>query len=133
VTLLPAATVIGRAVLVVTRSACVDSATTSDAVALLFAELGSVTEELTVTVSLITVPAVVPEVTSTLRVKEADPGANAELLQVIVPALPTVGVVQVDHPVAGGVSETNVVFGGVVSVKTVFVAVLGPGLVTTCV
>jgi len=60
VTLLPAATEDGEAVLVVIRSACVDRATTSAAVALLFAVFGSAIAEFTVAVSLIAVPAAVP-------------------------------------------------------------------------
>lgn len=131
-TLLPAATVVGTAVLVVTRSACVDNATTSVAVAVLFAGLGSDAEEVTVAVSLTAVPAAVPAVTFTVRIKVEDPVPKVLLLlQVMGPALPTVGV-EHTHPLGGG-RETNVVFGGVVSLKTAFVAVLGPGLVTTCV
>jgi len=130
--LLPAGTLDGTAVLVVTRSAWVASATTSVAVALLFAELGSVTEELTVAVSLIAVPAGVAAATRTFSVNVADPVANVGLLQVIVPALPTMGA-EHDHPLGIGVSEKNVVFGGVTSVKDAPVAVLGPALVTTCV
>ena len=60
VTLLPAATDVGDAEFVVTRSACVASATTSAAVALLFVRTGSAVVEVTLTVSLIAVPAAVP-------------------------------------------------------------------------
>ena len=98
-TLLPAATEVGAAVLVVTRSACVARATTSAAVALLFAGLGSLIAELTVAVSLIAVPAAVPAVTVTITVKLAVPAAKLGLEQVMVPVPPTAGVVH-DHPAA---------------------------------
>jgi hypothetical protein len=63
--LLPGDTDIGVAEFVTTRSVCVAEATTSAAVALLFAEFGSVVAELTVAVSLIAVPEGVPAVTVT--------------------------------------------------------------------
>ncbi len=66
VTLLPAATSEGLAESVATRSAWVAKATTSDAVAVLFAVFGSLTDELTFAVSLITVPAAVPAATVTI-------------------------------------------------------------------
>src|SRR5271170_7056294 len=123
--LLPAATGFGDAAFVVTRSACPAAATTSVAVALLFAELGSVVAELTEAVSLITVPAAVPAVTFTVYVMVAVPGAKLGSVQVNVTS------VQV-HP-ADPVSETAFVFAGSASVKVTLVAVLGPLLVTTCV
>jgi hypothetical protein len=66
VTLLPAATEVGEAELVTTRSACVAVATTSAAVAVLFDEFGSVIAELTLAVWFIAVPGAVPTVTSTV-------------------------------------------------------------------
>jgi hypothetical protein len=110
----------------------VDRATTSAAVAVLFAALGSVVEELTVAVSLIAVPAAVPAVTFRITGKLAEPDAKLGSVQLTVPALPTAGSVQ-DHPAGMGVNDTKVVFAGVVSVKVAFVAVLGPAFVTTCV
>jgi len=89
--LLPAATVVGTAVLVVIRSAWVASATTSAAVALLFAKLGSVVEEVTVAVSLIAVPGVAVALTVTATEKLAVPTAKLGLVQVMVPVLPRVG------------------------------------------
>ena len=89
--MLPAATDVGDAEFVVTRSACAAVATTSAAVALLFAGLGSVMEELAVAVSLIAVPAAVPAVTCSRTVKLAVPGANVGFVQVIVPAEPIRG------------------------------------------
>lgn len=65
VTLLPDATDVGVAELVRTKSACVANATTSAAVALLSVLSGSVTDELTVAVSLTAVPDTVPAVTVT--------------------------------------------------------------------
>jgi hypothetical protein len=128
--LLPAATDVGAAVFVVIRSASVAVATTSAAVAVLLAVLGSVVVELTVAVSLIAVPAGVPALTFTITGKLAVPVAKLGSVQVMLPALPTVGSTQ-DHPPGIGVSDTNVVFAGVVSVKLTPVAVLGPALVTT--
>ena len=107
-----------------------DVATTSLAVALLFAVLGSVVLELMVAVSLMAVPAAVPAVTFTTTGKLAVPTAKLGLVQVMVPAAPTAGRVQ-DHPVGIGVSCTNVVSGGVFSVKVAAAAGLGPALVTT--
>jgi hypothetical protein len=132
VILLPAATELGEAEFVTARSACVARATTSVAVALLFAEFGSVVDEVIVAVSLTAVPAAVPAVTLTTTGKLAVPGTKLGFVQVIVPALPTAGVVQ-DHPPGTGVRETKVVLGGVLSVKVAAVATLGPAFVATCV
>jgi hypothetical protein len=121
--LLPAATVVGAAMLVTTKSACAAVATTSAAVALLSVLSGSVTDELTLTVSLIAVPAAVPAVTLTVYVIVAGaPGANVGSVQVSVHVQP-----------AGPVSVRAVVFAGSVSVRVTPVAVLGPPFVTTCV
>src|SRR5882724_10665461 len=112
--LLPAATGFGDAESVVTMSACVASGTTSAAVALLLAAFGSATAELTLTVSLIAVPAAVPAFTFNAREKLPDPGATLRLVQVMVPVPPTTGTVPQVHP-AGGVIDWNVVLAGVVS------------------
>ena len=101
--MLPEATDVGTAELVVTKSACVARATTSAAVALLLAELGSEVEELTVAVSLTAVPAAVPAVTFTTTGKLALPIAKLGFVQVMVPAVPTAGVVH-DQPLGIGVS-----------------------------
>src|ERR1700722_3312092 len=130
--LLPADTDVGEATLVTIRSASVAVATISAAVAVLFVVFGSLVAELTVTVSLIAVPAGVPAVTLRITGKLADPTAKLGLVQLIVPALPTVGRVQ-DHPLGIGVNETKVVFAGVTSVKVAVLAALGPPLVNTCV
>ena len=124
--MLPAATEVGLAVLVATRSACVARATTSEAVAVLFAVLGSVIDEVTFAVSLMAVPGAVPAVTFTVYVIVAGaPGARLGSVQV------KVATVHV-HP-AGPVRVTVVVFAGSASVRLTVVAVLGPPLVTTCV
>jgi hypothetical protein len=125
VTLLPAATEIGEAELAVTKSDCVERATTSVAVALLFPELGSVVEELMLTVSVIAVPAAVPAFTFTTTGKLAVPGAKLGLVQAIVAPRTHA------QPGGTGLRETNVVFAGTTSVKLTLLAVLGPALVTT--
>ena len=102
------------------------------AIAVLLAKLGSDVDEVTDAVSLIAVPAEVPAVTLSTTVKLAEPAAKLGLVQLIVPALPTAGVLQ-DHPAGSVPMEENVVFAGVVSVKLAAVATLGPALVTTCV
>jgi hypothetical protein len=103
VTLAPDATEVGAAVFVTIRSESVERATTSAAVALLFAVFGSVVVELTVAVSLIAVPCTVPAVTCITTGKLALPTAKLGFVQVIVPAIPAVGKVQ-DQPVGMGVS-----------------------------
>ena len=124
--MLPAATDVGVAESVTTRSACVASATTSAAVALLSVLSGSVTDEFTVAVSLIAVPATAVPATVTIYVIVAGaPGARVGSVQV------SVAKVQVQP--AGPVSDVAVVFAGSVSVRLTPVAVLGPPFVTTCV
>ena len=128
-TLLPAATEVGEAVLIVIRSAWTAVATTSAAVAVLLAGLGSEVAELTVAVLLMAVPAAVPAVTFSTTVKLADPAAKLGLVQVMDPVPPTTGVVH-DHPAAMTI-DWKVVFAGVVSARLAVLAVLGPALVTT--
>jgi hypothetical protein len=125
--LLPAATDAGEAAFVVTKSACVEVATTSFAVALLLAELGSVVEEVIDAVSAIAVPAAVPALTDTTTGNVTLPLAKLGFVQVIVAPRTQA------QPAGIGVKDTNVVFVGTVSVKLALVAVLGPALVTTCV
>ena len=124
-TLLPAATEVGLAVLVATRSACVARATTSEAVAVLFAVLGSVIDEVTFAVSLMAVPGAVPAVTFTVYViVPGAPGARLGSVQVKVATV---------HVQPAARQRDRVVFAGSVSVRLTVVAVLGPPLVTTCV
>ena len=88
--------------------------------------------ELTLAVSEITVPDAVPAATCRTGLKVAvAPAASKAIVQVMVPALPTLGVEQ-DQP-AGVVIDTNVVLAGSVSVKLTEAAAAGPLLVTTCV
>lgn len=129
--LLPAATGFGAAAFVTTKSACVARATTSAAVALLFAAFGSAVVEPIVTVSFTAVPAAVPAVTASTTGKLAVPGAKLGFEQLIVPAAPTVGV-EHDQPLGIVASEKNVVFAGVLSVNVALAAALGPAFVTTC-
>ena len=100
------------------------------AVAVLLAALGSEVAELTATVLLMAVPAGVAAATPNTTVKPADPAAKLGLMQLMVPALPTAGVVH-DHPVATTI-DWKLVFAGVFSVRLALVAVLGPMLLTTC-
>jgi hypothetical protein len=93
------------------------------------AVFGSAVAELTVAVSLTAVPAAVPEATCNANVNVADPTAKLAFVQLMVPAAPVAGVVQV-QPV-GGVIDWNVVSAGVVSVRLALIAVLGPEFVTT--
>ena len=124
--MLPAARDVGDATFVTTRSACVAVATTSEATAVLFAELESLVVVVTVAVSLIAVPAAVPAFTVTVKVMVAgELAASAGSEHVSVASVHV-------HP-AGPVSDTAVVFAGSVSVRTTLVAPLGPALLTTCV
>jgi hypothetical protein len=101
-----------------------------EAEAVLFAEFGSVTEELAVTVSVITVPFAVPAVTFVIRLKVAAVlPARFKSLQTTLPIPPTGGVVQ--FQLAGAAMETNVVFAGIASTNEALSAALGPLLVTT--
>ena len=128
--MLPAATELADGEFVANRSASVARATTSAAVAVLFAELGSAVVELTVAVSLMGVPCTVPATTFTTKVNAPAPGATLGFVQLMFPVPPTAGRVPQVHP-AGGVIDTKVVFGGVTSVKLAPAAALGPLLVTT--
>jgi hypothetical protein len=122
---------VGDAVFVTTRSAWVDVATTSFAVALLFARFGSFVVVVTVAVLLMAVPAAVPVGTFNTIEKLDEVTPRLASVQLMVPVPPAAGVVQ-DHP-DGTVIEPNVVFAGVVSVRVVPAALLGPEFVTTCV
>ena len=128
----PAFTTIGFAVFVMARSALVDTPTVVIAVAELFARLGSVVPEDTLSTSTICVPLVVPDTTVTTTVKgETLETATSGLVHEIVPVPPTAGVVQVQP--AAEVIDWKVVFAGMASVKTAFTASRGPLLVTDCV
>src|SRR3979490_638682 len=105
----PAATLPGDGVLVITRSACAAVATVVVVTAVLFALLVSVAE-LTVTVSVMVVPAAVPRLTCTARVKVVAPGARLAIVHVSVPVPPTTRLLHAQP--AGGVNERKFVFAG---------------------
>lgn len=126
----PAATEVGEATFVVIKSAWVAPATISVALAALLLVLGSGVEELTLTMSLITVPGVAVPLTLTTMLKVADPVAKLRFVQLMEPVAPTAGVIH-DHPLGSVPIEEYVVFAGVLSVSFAATAVLGPLLVTT--
>src|SRR6266508_2427850 len=115
--------------------------TTVVVLAVLFAEFGSVVEEDTVAVLLITVPLAVPGLTFTTSVNDAEvEAASAPIVQVWVPVPPNTNDEQL-HP-AAGVNERKVVFAGITSLRVtagvasereVFDAAFGPALVTVIV
>ena len=81
----------------------------------------------TVSVSLMMVPAAVPAFTVTTTVKVLTvPGAKLGLVQ------PAAKEVQV-HPAGGPLYELKVVFAGTASLKVTVAQLLGPILVTVCV
>src|SRR5579864_1203079 len=129
--LLPACTGLGEAAFVTVKFGDV-LPTTVVADAELFAEFGSIADELAVTVPVITVPLAVPAFTFTTNVKlaEVSPGMLT-LVQTTLPVPPPPGVVQL-HP-GGAVKDTKVVFGGVVATTVALSAALGPLLFTTIV
>jgi hypothetical protein len=124
---LPATTGFGDAMFVTVISACEVVPTTLDAIAVLFAEFGSLVEELAVAVLVNIVPLATPVFTLTI----------IEKLAVVLPAI--VSVLQTTFPVAplGGVQvqpdgaaiEAKVVFAGTVSTIVALSAALGPLLV----
>src|ERR1700730_1229269 len=121
VTLPTAATEVGAAELVATRLACAPPATTSFAIAELLFGLGSVVDELTVAISLIWVPDMIPAFTFTMYVMVAGaPGSRLASVHV------RVKVEQIQP--AGPVSDTTVVFAGKASFRVTLVAVDGPAL-----
>ena len=117
-------------VTVISAPVVVPTTTLADAV--LLAEFGSTTEELTVTEFVTTVPFAVPVVTFTTIVNaaEVDPAMSTSV-QITLPVFPPPGDVQV-HP-AGAVMDTNVVLAGTDVTSVALSAALGPLLVTTCV
>lgn len=130
--LLPAITGSGDSVSVTVICACEVVPTTVNALAVLLAEFGSLTEELTVAVFVMTVPFAVPVLTFVISEKVAAvPPAIFNAVHTTLPVLPTGGVVQVQP--AGTAMETNVVFAGTASTSVALSAALGPLLVTTCV
>src|ERR1017187_2580851 len=128
--LLPAKTGLGAATLVTVNSAPAVVPTTVEAMAVLLFELGSLTDELAVAVSVITVPLAVPEFTFTIREKVAAVlPAMVNVEQTTLPVAAGAGVVQVQP--AGAAIETKVVLAGIVSTRVALSAALGPLSVTT--
>src|SRR5579862_932682 len=127
--LLPACTGFGDATFVTDRFGPVVP-TIVLVVAVLFAELGSMAEELAETVPAITDPLAVPlfTLTTSVNVPDVDPGRLA-FVQTTLPALPTLGVRQL-HP-AGATRDTNVVLVGTGVTSVALSAALGPVLVKT--
>jgi hypothetical protein len=128
----PAITGLGDAVLVTVICACAVVPTVVVTVAVLFEEFGSVADEATDTLFVITVPFATPVLTFTtiVNVPEVDPVMLVSE-QLTVPVPPTPGVRQV-HP-AGAPNETNVVFAGTAVTSDALSAALGPMFVTICV
>jgi hypothetical protein len=130
--LLPTATPFGEAELVTTKSAPPVVPTTVEAEAVLLLEFGSLTDELTVAVSVISVPFAVPEFTLVTSEKVAAVlPAIFKAVQITLPVPPTGGVVQLQP--AGAATDTKVVFVGTPSTNVALSAALGPLFVTTCV
>src|SRR6266850_1399051 len=111
--LLPAITGFGDAAFDTDRSAPAVVPTIVFTVAVLFVELGSLADELTEAVSVMTVPLAVPlfTLTTSVNVPAVEP-SMFEMLQTTFPVPPTPGVTHV-HP-AGDAIETKVVFAGTV-------------------
>jgi hypothetical protein len=100
--------------------------------AVLFEAMGSIAEEPTDTVPVITVPFAVPAVTFTTRVNvPAVDAAMLALVQTTFPVAPTAVLRQL-HP-AGATMDTNVVLAGIEATTVALSAALGPLFVTTCV
>ena len=131
-TLFPSTAGTGDATLLTVNSAPATAPTTVEADAVLLLELGSLTAELTLAVSVITVPFAVPAGTLATRENVAAvlPGMFKSV-QITFPVPPTDGVAQV-HP-DGAEIETNVVPAGIAWTKLALSAALGPLLVMTCV
>jgi hypothetical protein len=128
----PATTGFGDAALVTVNSAPAVVPTTVDAEAVLLAALGSLTDELTVAVSVTTVPFAVPAFTFTTIEKVAAvlPGIFRSV-QTTLPVPPLGGAAQLQP--AGADMETKVVLAGTASTRVALSAALGPLLVTSCV
>jgi hypothetical protein len=112
-------------------SALLALATTTVALAVLVARLGTMFVAVAVAVSVMFVPEGVPEFTCSTRVKvpELFTARVPVAVQLIVPVPPTAGFVPQVHP-AGGLTDWNVVLGGVTCVKLAPLATAGPLFVT---
>jgi hypothetical protein len=98
--------------------------------AVLFAEIGSIAEEPTETVPVITVPFAVPAATFTTRLNALEVNAAMfALVHTTLPVAPTAAFTQL-HP-AGTTIDARVVFAGIEATTVALSAALGPLLVTT--
>lgn len=128
-----AATGLGAAVCVMERSAVPAAATSTTAVAVLFARFGSFVPDVTEAVSMICVPLGTPETTFTTTVNAVlppEPDGTSGFEQIM---LPTVVHVQPAAPLPEATIDWNVVFAGIASLKTAFSASYGPLFATVCV
>ena len=129
--LFPACTGFGDAALVTDKFGPV-LPTTVETVAVLFAVFGSMTEELTLAVSEITVPLATPLFTLTANVKLALVSPTmSTFVHTIVPVFPTFGIWQLQPD--GDVNEASVVFAGTGTTRVALSAALGPLSVTAMV
>src|ERR1700683_1090067 len=127
---LPAITGLGEAAFVTVISAPAVVPTTVDAEAVLLVEFGSLTDELTVAVSVITVPFATPDFPLAIIEKVAAvPPGMLRSVQTMLPVLPLAGVLQVQP--AGAEMEIKTAFAGMASPRGALSAALGPWLVTT--
>jgi hypothetical protein len=129
--LLPAITGFGDAILETVSSPPAAAPTMVFTVAVLFAEFGSLADDATDAVSVITVPFAVPLFTLTIKVNVAAVDPAMLLLPQVTCPVPLAGVMQVQP--AGAAIDTRVVFAGIVATSVALSAALGPLLVTTCV
>src|SRR3954447_1834987 len=129
--LLPASTGLGEAVLVTDKFGPVPP-TIVVAEAVLFTAFGSMADDATAAVFVMTVPLATPVFTFTTMVKvpEVDP-AMLVFVQLTLPVPPRLGMMQLQP--AGALKEINVVFAGTTVVSVALSAALGPVFVTTCV
>jgi hypothetical protein len=129
---LPACTGFGDATLLTVNSPRAVLPTTVVTKAVLFAVFGSLTDELTDAVPVMTVPLAVPAFTVTPRVNVADVNpVMLTLVQTTLPVPPPASCEQL-HP-GGDVRLKKVVFAGVGSTSVALSAALGPALETTTV
>ena len=126
----PASTGLGVPLFVTARSHL--TCTYTAVVVVLLAAFGSEVVADTVEVAVVLPEGAEVDTSTTTTISAEAPAARLdESVQVIVPAVPTGGVVQV-HP-AGARTESKVVFEGVASEKLTPVAAAGPLFVTVCV
>src|SRR5579872_2176301 len=129
---LPASTGFGDAELVTVICPCAVAPTNVVTIAVLFAEFGSITDELTLAVPVMIVPFATPVFTLTTieNVAELSPSISA-LVQTTLPPFPVSGVWQLQPE--GAVNEEKVVLAGTGRISVALSAALGPLSVATTV